>query len=805
MGLREYEKKRDFSRTPEPVGGSKTHGGALRFVVQRHKARRLHYDLRLEMEGVLKSWAVPKGPSMNPKDKRLAIQTEDHPLEYLDFEGTIPKGNYGAGTMTIWDRGIYHPVEGNERELIREWDQGSMKITFSGSKLRGTFSLIRTGKGEKENQWLLIKKKDELASDLDYDAENLSDDGNQRKGKNIDLHKLVKPMLATKTSSIFSKPGWIYEIKWDGYRVLANIQEGNVHLYSRNGITFNQKFPSLTKHLEAVAHDVLLDGEVVVVNENGVPDFHQLQNYAEDTEGELRYYVFDVLFLNGHNTISLPLLDRKSLIPEIIEDIPHVYYCDHVEDVGNAFYEKVIRLGLEGVIAKKSDSVYLPGTRTENWLKVKSKESQEAIICGYTTSKGSLFGSLILGVYEDGGLVYIGNCGSGFNNETQKELLALFKPLKRKNSPFGKKINLKGRQAIWLKPELICEVQFSQWTKKGLLRHPVFKGLREDKMPPEIHKETETAPSAMKKKKVPKTETLEINGFDVPVSNLDKIYWPEEKINKFQLISYYIEIADYILPFLKDRPQNLHRHPEGIDKESFYQKDMAATIPDWVESVSVYSESTEKDIEYMLCQNEATLVYMANLGCIEINPWNSRADSLEQPDYAIIDLDPSEKNTFDQVIEVAQLAHQILEDAKIKHYCKTSGSSGLHIYIPLGAQYSYSEARDFVKIICHLIHDDMPKLTSMERAKSSRKDKIYLDYLQNRKGQTLAAPYCVRPKPGATVSAPLEWKEVKKGLTIQDFNIFNMPQRIEKKPKLFLEILGKGIDMEKALDKLGHK
>jgi bifunctional non-homologous end joining protein LigD len=803
MGLKAYERKRDFSRTPEPQVGETVPSGFLRFVVQRHQARRLHYDLRLEMGGVLKSWAIPKGPSMNPKDKRLAIQTEDHPLKYLDFEGNIPKGNYGAGRMTIWDRGTYQPLQGGENELIREVENDSLKLTFFGSKLRGTFSLVRIGKEDKEDQWLLIKGNDEFASEMEYEAESLGENDNQLEGKSIDLQKPVKPMLATKTTSIFSKAGWIFEIKWDGYRVLANIREGKVHLYSRNGIAFNQKFPSLASNLGEIAHDVLLDGEVVVVDEEGLPDFQKLQNYSDDTPGELRYYVFDVLFLNGHETISLSLLDRKSLIQDIIEDVPNVYYCDHIEEMGEGFYEKVIGLGLEGVIAKKSDSTYLPATRTENWLKVKFKESQEALICGYTTSQGSLFGSLILGVFKNEELIYIGNCGSGFDNETQKGLLELFEPLEKKKSPFDKKINLRGRKAVWLKPELVCEVQFSQWTKKGLLRHPVFKGLREDKIPPEIHKEPVNLPSTTEKKSLPITDTLEINGFDVPISNLDKVYWPAEKINKFQLISYYIEIADFILPYLKDRPQNLNRHPEGINKASFYQKDMSWNLPDWVETVSLYSKSTEKDIEYMLCQNEATLVYMANLGCIEINPWNARKDSLQHPDYAILDLDPSEKNSLDQVVEVAQYAHQLLDNAEVKHCCKTSGSTGLHIYIPLGAQYSHSQARDFVKIICHLIQTEMPNLTSMDRSKNSRKDKIYLDFLQNRKGQTLAAPYCVRPKPGAPVSAPLEWEEVTKGLSIQDFDIFNVPKRIKNKPNLFLEILGNGINMEKALDKLG--
>jgi len=808
MGLDDYISKRDFSQTPEPKGKINKNKGALKFVVQRHEARRLHYDLRLEMEGVLKSWAVPKGPSMSPKDKRLAIHTEDHPMEYLTFHGTIPKGNYGAGRMTIWDHGTYQGAEGDYESLVKQYKKGNLKLAFSGKKLRGVFALVRTNRGDKDDQWLLIKKDDEYATSLSYDAEDLLDEEAGEvppEDSEINPTHMVRPMLATKAASVFSKPDWIYELKWDGYRLLSNIINHNVNLYSRNGIVYNNKFPTLYDNLKSIPYDVILDGEAVVMNEEGIPEFQKLQNYGEATEGELRYYVFDVLYLNGHDITSLPLLERKSLLPDIIGGIPHVHYCDHRSSMGNAFYEKAIEAGMEGIIAKKADSPYLPGTRTENWLKIKAVESQEVLICGYTESEGQAFGSLILGLYKDGFLTYAGNCGSGFNDAMLKELLSLFKPYRRETSPFDKKINLKGRKAIWLEPVLVCEVKFSEWTKSGSMRHPVFKGMRGDKLPVEIQQEEESeAPVKEKQSKATTTDTLEVNGFAVPISNLDKVYWPEEGITKYQLIDYYLNISDAILPFLSDRPQNLHRHPEGIQKEGFYQKDTAGIFPHWIETVKVYSKSNDKYIEYMLCQHEATLLYMANLGCIEINPWNSRKDSLDRPDYAVIDLDPSDNNTFEEVIEVAQVAHSILEAAEIPSYCKTSGSSGLHIYLPLGAQYSYEEARDFTKLLCYMIRAELPDLTSMERKPEKRKTKIYLDFLQNRQGQTLAAPYCVRPKPGATVSAPLEWKEVKSGLDMHDFNIFTMRERIRKKPGLFTEVLRAGIDMEEALARMEH-
>ena len=800
MALDEYIKKRDFSQTPEPEAVIKKEGGPLKFVVQRHQARRLHYDLRLEMEGVLKSWAVPKGPSMNPKDKRLAVHTEDHPMDYLTFQGVIPKGNYGAGKMAIWDQGTYQGAEGYEGDLLEQYKKGNLKLVFFGRKIKGVFALVNTHSGEKGNQWLLIKKEDDYAISLDYDAEQLLEEEADEVKPLTDIHQMVRPMLATRTNGVFSKPGWIYELKWDGYRMLANIHQGKVNIYSRNGISYNLKFRAICQELQKIPHDAILDGEVVVVNPEGIPEFQKLQNYKEDTEGELRYYVFDLLYLNGHDITHLPLTERKSLIENVIEGLAQVFYCDHLESMGNTFYDQAVAAGMEGIIAKKADSTYTPGIRTESWLKIRSTESQEVLICGYTESEGQLFGSLILGMFRDGELTYAGNCGSGFNDALQRDLLALFQPYVRKKSPFEKKVNLKGRKPTWLQPELICEVKFSEWTSSGSMRHPVFKGMRQDKIPMEIQPEkVEEAP--VKQKKASNSDTLEVQGFAVPITNLDKIYWPDEKITKYQLIDYYLNIADIILPYLKDRPQNLHRYPEGIHKDSFYQKDTAGIFPHWVDTLNVHSKSNDRDIEYMLCQHEATLLYMANLGCIEINPWNSRKGTLECPDYAILDIDPSDKNTFEEVIEVAQAAKTVIDQMDIPAYCKTSGSSGLHIYMPLAAQYTHDESRDFTKLLCYLVHEALPELTSMERQVDKRKGKIYLDFLQNRKGQTLAAPYCVRPKPGATVSAPLEWDEVKSGLDMHDFNLFTMGNRIREKGDLFQGVLGAGIDISAVLEK----
>ncbi|MGY5849998.1 DNA ligase D [Salegentibacter sp. F14] len=807
MGLEDYKNKRNFKDTPEP-GPDYSDENRGRFVIQRHQASRLHYDLRLEMEGVLKSWAVPKGPSMNPGDKRLAIQTEDHPVKYLDFEGTIPKGNYGAGVMKIWDKGTFRAADGTTDNLLEQLDEGNLKIEFNGQKIRGEFALVHINRGDKQNQWLLIKKKDRFSTDLDYDAEIFAEKEshgikkNSERRKKLDPDDFLKPMLATTTKKIFNNPDWIYEIKWDGYRVLANITEGTVNLYSRNGISFNKKFSKLRRELEQIPHQTILDGEVVILDEDGVPDFQALQNFDNKTKGELRYYVFDMLYLNGHSMLELPLLERKSLLSEVLEDLDAVFYCDHIEGMGTAFYKKAIDAGLEGVIAKKAQSTYSPGYRSENWLKIKAVKTREAIICGYTDSERSVFGSIILGTFKNGALRYIGNCGTGFSEEEQKNLLKKFKKHQTKESPFPKKVNLKGRKPTWMQPNLICEIKFSEYTKNGLLRHPVFKGLRQDKEPEEITEEKQIEVPRKKGKSGRSGASLDVGGISVDFTHLDKVYWPDSGLKKYDLIDYYIQVADYMMPYLKDRPQNLHRHPNGITKKGFYQKDTQGQMPEWIERVSIYSESANKDIEYMLCQNEATLLYMANLGCIEINPWNSRKAHLDQPDYTVIDLDPSEKNTFEEVVEVAQAAKEVMDFAKIDGYCKTSGSTGLHIYIPLGANYSYDEARDFTKLLCYFIQEKLPELTSMERSVKSRKGKIYLDYLQNRRGQTLASPYCVRPKPGAPVSAPLDWKEVKKGLKIKEFNIHTMLHRIKEKKDPFKKVLSKGISIEKAIKRL---
>ncbi|APA65747.1 DNA ligase D [Maribacter sp. 1_2014MBL_MicDiv] len=800
MSLKQYYDKRNFEKTPEPKGELQPVSNNQRFVIQRHAASRLHYDLRLEINGTLKSWAIPKGPSMNPTDKRLAVRTEDHPLEYLTFHGTIPKGNYGAGHMIIWDTGTFEvDTKETDKELSEQLAIGNIKLNFYGSKIRGRFALVRTTSKNDTEQWLLLKKKDEYAITTFYDAETLVPISTTRKKKfttQLKPGSILQPMLASSTKDIFNDPNYIFELKWDGYRVIAHITKGRVLLQSRNGINYNIKFSKLHDELATIEHDVILDGEVVLVDSNGVSQFGELQNYPDST-GELRYYVFDMLYLNGHSMLDLKLIERKSLINDVIGDLTITQYCDHIEGMGTALFEKAIEAGMEGVMAKEQNSNYAVGSRTEKWLKVKGVQSTDAIICGFTESANSpeLIGSLILGQYQQDKLKYIGNCGTGFTDKSRKELQLLLSKYEVNENVFENKITLKGRIPHWTQPILECEIIFSELTKNGLLRNPVLKRIKSEitKIPIEP-KNTEVSI----KKSTSSKEFITIDGLKVPISNLDKIYWPESKITKFNLIDYYLNISDYLLPHLIDRPQNLHRHPNGIHQESFYQKDNDY-LPDWFETVLVYSKSSEREINYLMCQNTASLIYMANLGCIEINPWSSRKLSLDKPDYGIIDLDPPKNMAFKKVVEVAKEFHKILRNLNIESFCKLSGSKGIHIYLPMSTKYSYEEVRNFIKLLCLLVEERLPELTTLERSINKRKGRIYLDYLQNRRGHTIASVHSVRPIVEAPISAPLHWQELNNKLTPRHFKMKDYITRIKEQGDLFKKISEVNFDMNNAL------
>jgi bifunctional non-homologous end joining protein LigD len=831
MSLTKYHKKRKFKETPEPEGTEKESTGPLTFVIQKHEATRLHYDFRLELNGVLKSWAVPKGPSLNPQDKRLAMMVEDHPLDYANFEGIIPKGNYGAGTVMVWDRGVYTPYDAKDRkeaekELNEQLKKGHLTFIMLGEKLKGEFALIKTHGGE-ENAWILIKKGDEYASEKkdilkeDHSVltnRSMNEIKNQAekkkeiwysKPKDLDLKDAstdpmphdIQPMLANTADEPFDNPDWLFEIKYDGYRGIAEIQSGKVRLYSRNKLAYNQKFAPLVESLQKFPGNAVLDGEIVVVDEIGHPHFQWVQDYPAG-KGELIYYVFDILYLDGHDLSELPLARRKEILKDILPPLAHIKFSGHIARAGKAMFEQAQHLGIEGIMAKNTKSTYKQGRRTDDWLKIKIKQTQEFIICGYTAPKGGRkhLGALIAGIYKNKKLTYIGHIGGISSDTLIKNLYEKLTTIQQKNCPFETQPQTNA-PVTWVKPLIVAEAQFSEWTSDGSMRHPLFKGLRQDKEAPEITEEATLHTNYTIGQDSQNSTQLKVGKYTVTISNRSKIFFPNERYTKQDLINYYHELAPVILPYLKDRPQSLLRWPNGSTGESFYQKDTDNLHENFIEKKMIYSESNEKEIEYLLCQNEATLIYLINLGCIDLNPWNSRVDRLEYPDYLLIDLDP-EKTSFEEVIKTALTTREILEGLDIPSYPKTSGATGMHIYIPLKAKYTYEQTRQLAELLCIQINNKIPQLTSMKRNPKERQGLVYLDYLQNRRGQTLASAYSVRAKPGATVSTPLEWSEVTKKLHPSQFTIKNVPDRVQKQGDLFKAVLGKGIDIEKVLKKV---
>lgn len=616
-------------------------------------------------------------------------------------------------------------------------------------------------------------------------------------------------MLAKETDTVFDNKDWLFEIKWDGYRAIAEIAKGDYKLYSRNGNSFNLQYPVVFNELKKMfrKYDVVLDGEIVVLNEQGKSDFQKLQHYEDNTKYPLCYYVFDLLSLNGKDTFGLTVLERKTLLKSVIKKSSVIKYSDHVIGNGKKFFAAAVKQNLEGIMAKKSDSQYFTGTRTSDWLKIKHHKSEEVIIVGFTQPTGTreYFGALVLAVKSDEGLRYAGHTGSGFNDKMLKEVYEKLQPIIQQQSPFYEKVKT-NMPVTWVKPKYVGEVKFSEWTEEGKMRHPIFLRMREDKTLKDIiMQKTKHTSTGKKDKKAPEENNIEMifGKNKVNITNRNKLYWPDEGITKGMMINYYQSIADYILPYLKDRPESLKRNPNGIKDKGFFHKDAGDEGPDWIKSFKIFSESTNKNIDYIICNDKATLAYLNNLGCIELNPWNSTTKSLDKPNYLIIDIDPSEKNTFEQVIETANTFKKILDKAGATAYCKTSGATGLHIYVPMGNKYTYEQVKDFAELLCIMVNDQLPEFTTMERSLKKRGNKhIYLDYLQNRRGQTIAAPYCLRPNPGAMVSTPLFWKEVKPGLHPSSFTIFNIHKRLTKTGDIFKGVLAKGIDLKKCIAKL---
>ncbi|RFM27509.1 DNA ligase D [Deminuibacter soli] len=640
-------------------------------------------------------------------------------------------------------------------------------------------------------------------------------------------------MLATLVNEPFDKEGWLYEIKWDGYRAIALCNGQKVNLLSRNNKLFNEKFYPVQTAVQQWNINAVVDGEICVINEKGIAHFGSLQNWRSEADGELVYYVFDLLWLDGYNLMDEPLVQRRALLKQLVPAGGIIRFSENFATSAVDFLKAAGEMGMEGIMAKKADSLYLPGERTRDWLKIKTHKRHEVVIGGYTRNDDSLkaFSSLLVGVYNKGKLQYTGKIGTGFNDQLQRQLMQQFKPLVIKTCPFSDvpDVNKPSRfrpnpphaRVTWLQPKMVCEVSYAEITSDGVMRHPSFEGMREDKAAKTVTAETAVKtkevlsrkensktkrllqPSGEQQRKTllnPKdtTQVRKVNGHELSFTNLSKIYWPAEGYTKRDMLNYYYQAAPYIMPYLANRPQSLNRFPNGINGHSFYQKDVTGKAPDWIQQYP-YHTSEGEDKNFLVPHDEAALLYMANLGAIEMNPWNSTVKTPDHPDWCLIDLDPDKGNTFEQVIQTAQTVKQVLDEIGITGYAKTSGSTGIHVYIPLAAKYTYDECQLFAKMIAIQVHERLPSFTSIERMTRNRKGKLYVDYLQNRPKATLAAPYSLRPKPGATVSMPLHWEEIKKGLQMKDFTIKNAIQRVKREGDLFKPVLGKGINLHKVV------
>lgn len=807
--LSTYRAKRAFDQTPEPGGlvpkPAPKPGGLL--IVHMHDATRLHWDLRLELDGVLKSWAVPKGPSANPADKRLAVKVEDHPLEYGDFEGVIPAGNYGAGTVIVWDRGIWVPLE-DVREGL---EKGKLLFELRGYKLRGRWTLIKLKKTEKE--WLLIKERDEYVSTEPYSNESVLSGLTNDELRNAkqraepikqELEKLGAPqralrvedtelMLAETRAEPFTRNGWLFEVKLDGYRMRAACQDGEPKLYSRKGLDYTESFPEIARAVRAIPFDgVILDGELVVLNESGHPSFNKLQARAKLGAREAKraaidspatLYVFDLLAFGGYDLRRLPLSKRKEILRKILPQTGPLRYSEHFEKNGVALYEQVVNLGLEGIVAKKEDSPYRDG-RSGDWLKIRADRLDDFVVVGFSKPKGSRggFGSLHVGAYTDGKLIYCGRAGSGFSGAQLDEISATLAELVRQTPPCEPPETgalPKGPEHTWVEPRLVCDVRYKEFTRDGLLRQSVFVRFRDDKKPEDVVMPGLGARDSGLEKTPPKPQTLAPSPREVKFSNLDKIFWPDEQYTKGDLIEYYRSLAPWLLPYLSDRPVVLTRYPDGISGKSFYQKDAPGFVPDWIQTIPIWSEDTQRDINYFVCNDVESLVYLVNLGTIPLHIWGSRISDLTKPDWCLIDLDPKDA-PFAHVITLAKTMHELCDEVEMPAFIKTTGKSGLHIMLPLGRQLTYHQCLQLAILFARLVTDQHPDIATTARTISKRDGKVYVDAFQNRAGQLMVAPYSVRPSPGAPVSMPIEWREVTPKLHNSNFTIVNALKRMQK-------------------------
>lgn len=816
--LEEYNRKRRFDSTPEPPGKRRRTPGRS-FVIQKHKATRLHYDLRLEMDGVLRSWAIPKGPSLDPKEKRLAVQTEDHPVDYGRFEGVIPKGNYGAGQVIIWDRGTYRMVDPMTAEA--GWKRRKFHVVLEGQKLRGEWVLVKTSRSEKE--WLFFKVSDVFASEADVlreqpesvlsglRVEDIGVEGAPPRSWNPDVERemerlgvkqagqspmprVVSPMLPTLSDEVVEGDDWLYEIKLDGLRAIASKVGASVDLMSRNQRSFGDRFPSLVEAVgKLTADSAILDGEIVAFDPDGRSRFSLVQPRIHASGGStagkdvpVYFAAFDLLYFNGYDLREQPLLARKAILRKLIPEEGCLRYTDHIEGSGAAFFEAASRHGLEGVVAKKKTSAYHQ-RRSREWLKIKTARTDDFVVLGWTLpSRGRLhLGALVLGQYDaDGRLVYVGRVGSGFDESGLAEARKLLEPLERKTSPLRQiPKELSGVQ--WVRPALVVEVRFSEWTKDARLRAPVFSRFRDDKAPAEcvlgVGARTSEESLLDSLPAGEGTNRSRESGHRVVFTNLDKVFWPQEGITKGDLIHYYSEVQSTLAPYLQDRPLVLKRYPDGIAGDYFYQKDAPEHVPDWIRTEVMWSEDSQRNIRYFVGCDKDLLPFLANLGGITQNPWSSRVGRLEHPDYVIFDLDPMEGVPYRHVQKVALELNRVLGELELRAYPKTSGASGIHVYLPLTEdRFTYSEVRTFAEAIASIVVSRLPDLATIERSVRRRPVAVYVDYLQNVKGKTIASVYSPRARPGAPVSTPLLWEELKRAIDPGKYTMKTIFRRLKR-------------------------
>ena len=770
--LTDYRRKRDPARTSEPMPGrSRARRGKPKpvFVVQRHDARRLHYDFRLERDGALASWAVPKGVPLESGQRALAVHVEDHPLEYATFEGEIPKGEYGAGTVEIWDSGTY--------ELVEEKKDGGLTVRLEGTRLQGLWTLIPAKLDGDPKNWLIVRKRDAL-----------SDRGKARQ---------YSPMLATLADAVPTAGEWLFEVKWDGYRALAYLRGGEVRLVSRNGNDLTDRFRGIADAIPRTlkTSDCVLDGEVCALDEEGRPSFSAMQQGKPGTP--IVYEAFDLLEVEGEPLVELPLHERRARLEQLLDRRYTMIRLSEVFEDGDALYEAARQQRLEGIVAKRAESPYRQGRRTREWLKIKTHGRQEFVIAGYTKGQGrrsGRFGSLVLGVWRGGEFAYAGNVGTGFTDKVIDELLAKLRPLEQKESPFPvvpKMPKVRKADVVWVSPELICEVEFVEWTHDGRLRAPSFQGLREDKTAREVHRE-EPLPTELRRG----SRTLKL-------SNLDKIFFPDDGITKGDLLAYYRSVASVLLPHLKDRPFTMKRYPDGIAGGHFFQKDAPKHMPDWIptrdfEVSTRDSPRSRRQIQAPMVNDELALLWMVNMGCIDLNTWYSRVDRPERPDFVLFDLDPAADAGFPEVVEVALLVKEVLDALGLVGFAKTSGSDGIHVLVPVERRYTYDQTREFAEIVAGTLARTHQGLVTTEWSKAKRRG-VLIDANQNGEGKTIASAYSVRPHPGAPVSTPLRWDEVRTGLDPKTFGPDAVLARLEQHGDLFEGVLAEKQSLGKAL------